>query len=203
MSKNINNAKNPQTRRVVGSGLSLLRSCAIPALVCGILSVHITTAADWPEEKKRVVTEQMQKCRREWSFHDTELMSQGNVPHAEADVFVNNRPINLRLRCDDGQLVPVEVFGDSVLVNGKDLSGNLGSKTTHGANSPIIEDISNSQIATGDKSSINQQRSYTISISLSVALSLSVVFNLYFLLRLRKRKSDDGEGTKRAATRHA
>lgn len=39
--------------------------------------------------------------------------------------------------------------GDTVLLNGKDVTGNLGSKIAHGDHSPIIEDIQNSQITTG------------------------------------------------------
>ena len=53
-----------------------------------------------------------------------------------------------KLRTDDGRLIPIEVMGESILINGKDISGNLGSKTTQGANSPIIEDVTGSQITT-------------------------------------------------------
>jgi hypothetical protein len=129
---------------------------------CWLLCVVGAHAAEWTKEKRQAVTEYMQQYRRDWTPQDTELLSQGNVPHSEADVFVNGRPINLRLRADDGRLIPIEVLGESILVNGKDLSGNLGSKTTTGANSPIIEGVNNSQITTGDRSSITERTSNLI-----------------------------------------
>jgi len=132
----------------------------------------------------------MQQYRHDWTEQDTELMSQGTVPHTEADVYVNGKPINLRLKTDDGRLIPVSVIGESILVDGKDLSGNLGSKTTNGDNSPIIEDVSGSQITTGNSSPISRQSNYTISISLSLALSASIAANLYLLRRMKTQKTD-------------
>lgn len=139
----------------------------------------------------------MQQYRRDWTVRDTEALSTGEVPHSEATVFVNDRPIDLRLKADDGREIPVEVFGGSILVNGKDLSGNLGSRTTYGSNSPIVEDVRNSQITTGSGSPITQTTSsYSINISLSIALSLSVILNLYLLRQQRKLSAKKNEKTK-------
>ena len=138
----------------------------------------------------------MQQYRRDWTAQDTELMAQGKIPHAEADVYVDGRPINLRLKADDGRLIPIEVMGESILINGKDISGNLGSKSTQGANSPIIEDVTGSQITTGNSSPISRQSNYTISISLSLALSVSLVANLYLLKKMREQKSTSKKVTK-------
>jgi hypothetical protein len=165
------------------------RQCLVLFLACWFLGAVATYAAEWSAEKKNAVTEYMQQYRRDWTLQDTEALSRGNVPYAEATVFVEGRPVNLRLKADDGRQIPVEVFGGSILVDGKDLSGNLGSKTTYGSNSPIVEDVRNSQITTGAGSPITQTKSsYTISISLSLALSLSVVLNLYLWRRMRKGK---------------
>jgi hypothetical protein len=140
----------------------------------------------------------MQQYRRDWTLHDTELLAQGkDIPHTVANVFVNGRPLNLRLQADDGRLIPIEVLGESILVDGKDMSGNLGSKTTHGANSPIIEDVNGSQITTGNSSPISRQSNYTISISLSLALSASLVANLYLLKKMREQRTGTKKQTKR------
>lgn len=162
---------------------------------CWFLFVTASHAAQWPEAKKQAITEYMQQYRLDWTPQDTELLAQGKVPpHAEADVFINNRPVNLRIRADDGRLIPIEVLGESLLVNGKDISGNLGSKTTHGANSPIIEDVRGSQISTGNRSPITGPSNYTVSISLSVALSVSLGLNLYFLKKMRQRRTTARKG---------
>jgi hypothetical protein len=155
-----------------------------------ILATATSGAAPWSATKKQAITKYMQQYRHDWTEQDTELMSQGNVPHTEADVYVNGKPINLRLKTDDGRLIPVSVIGESILVDGKDLSGNLGSKTTNGDNSPIIEDVSGSQITTGNSSPISRQSNYTISISLSLALSASIAANLYLLRRMKTQKTD-------------
>jgi hypothetical protein len=90
----------------------------------------------------------------------------------------------------DKGIARIEIMGSTILINGKDITGNLGSKTTHGPNSPIIEDVRNSQVTTGDKSPITQKKSnYTINFSLSIALSLSVVLNLYLLQKQRRSSS--------------
>jgi hypothetical protein len=147
-----------------------------------------SVSAEWSQQRKQLITQYMQQYRRDWTLADTELMSQGTVPHTQASVFVEGRPINERLVADDGRLIPVEVLGQSILVDGKDLSGNLGSKTTHGPNSPIIEDVSNSQIATGPGSTIakDTHSTVTINVSLSIALSVSVALNLYLFRQLRR-----------------
>jgi hypothetical protein len=174
-------------RRVITSKtlLYLLVGCCYSPLF-----VTVSYAAQWPEAKRQAITEYMQQYRRDWTRQDTDLLAQGQVPpHAEADVFINNRPSNLRIRADDGRVIPLEVLGESLLVNGKDISGNLGSKTTHGANSPIIEDVSGSQISTGNNSPITGRSNYTINISLSIALSVSLALNLYFLKKIRQRRT--------------
>jgi len=163
-----------------------------------LLGVAVIDAAEWSDAKKSAVTEFMQQYRRNWTLQDTESLSKGNVPYTEATVFVEGRPTNLRLKADDGRRIPIEVFGESILVDGKDLSGNLGSKTTYGTNSPIVENVRNSQITTGASSPISRSNSsYTISISLSLALSVSIVLNLYLLRRAQRRRrsaSDDRAG---------
>jgi hypothetical protein len=147
------------------------------------------SAVEWSAEKQQSVTEFMQQYRRDWTAQDTVNLSHGKVPHTTATVFIEGRPLNLRLKADDGRLIPVEVLGQSILVDGKDLSGNLGSKTTHGSNSPIIENVSGSQIATGPGSAAMKDSSASVSvnISLSIALSVSVALNLYLLRQMRRR----------------
>jgi hypothetical protein len=180
-------------------------------LCCCLIGAAAIYAAEWTEEKKKAVTEYMQQYRRDWTFQDTELLLKGKVPYAaEAGVFVNGRPIDMGIRTDDGRRIPIEVFGESILVDGKDVSGNLGSKTTYGSHSPIIEDVRNSQITTGNSSPVSKDTHFglTINLSLSIALSLSFVLNLYLLRKIRSRehpspRSDDPSkaGSKAAENR--
>ena len=83
------NEKNPRPRLRIGKLSYLLCSCC-----CWLFIVAAGHAAPWTEAKKQAVTVYMQQYRHDWTAHDTELMAQGNLPHAEADVFVNGRPIN-------------------------------------------------------------------------------------------------------------
>ena len=167
---------------------------AARAILLAALSVAAFAAnsAEWSAEKQAFITDYMHRYRRDWTLADTQQMAQGTVPHTEATVFIEGRPINSRLMADDGRPISVEVFGQSILIDGKDLSGNLGSKTTSGTNSPIIENVTGSQIATGPGSSIVKDTSSTVSvnISLSIALSVSVVLNLYLLRELRRLPKD-------------
>ncbi len=78
------------------------------------------------------------------------------------------------------------------MLNGIDISGNLGSKTTHGDNSPIIEDVQNSQITTGAKSPIQkdvESTSFNITFTLSLALSLSLVLNIALAVAFRRQRA--------------
>ena len=90
----------------------------------------------------------------------------------------------------DTGAVRIEVIGDTVLLNGKDITGNLGSKTTYGNQSPIIENSTNSNIIVGDKNSVTQQKksSYRFSITTSLALTVSLGVTAYYLYQRRKRK---------------
>ncbi len=57
----------------------------------------------------------------------------------------------------DGKIIArIQIMGETVLTNGKDISGNLGSKTTYGDKSPIIENVSDSTLNFGDGNIVNQ-----------------------------------------------
>lgn len=182
-------------------GIKSQRSyCRFSAAICMSLMLIVLLltflpayAADWTDEKKIAVTEYMRDFRHEWTGEDTEQLVRGawqNIKYLEAHVIISGRPADLKFFADDGQRIPVELFGDTILVGGKDISGNLGSKTTHGANSPIIENVQNSQLATGERSVISTDTNINLSItlSLSIALTASVVMNLYLLRKRRSKK---------------
>ena len=167
--------------------------CMSLMLVGCLLTFLPAYATDWTDEKKSAVTEYMRDFCHEWTGEDTEQLVRGawkNIKHLEATVIISDRPTDLKLVADDGQRVPVELFGDSILVGGKDISGNLGSKTTHGANSPIIENVRNSQLATGERSTILKDTdiNFSITLSLSIALSASLGLNLYLLRKIRSKR---------------
>jgi len=89
---------------------------------------------------------------------------------------------------NDTSIVRIKVMGDTVFLNGKDITGTLSSNTTYGNNSPIIQNNTNSNIVVGEKNSSAQQGvSYSMTITASFALTLSVA--AYFLYQRRKRKA--------------
>jgi hypothetical protein len=141
--------------------------------------------AEINEAKIKRITENLQEYRRDWTVQDTRSLLNGASGHAMQFTSIVG---------DDGKEVKITISADTVLVAGKDISGNLGSKTTFGANSPIIEDVRNSQIATGEKSSVSTPRNtnYSINISLSIALTVSIALNAYLLNRTRKRAGSRG-----------
>jgi len=141
-----------------------------------------TLEAAQSSAKINSITEHLQVYRHDWTAKDTQELLKGASGHGMQFTSI---------LADDGNQVKLTITGDTVLVEGKDISGNLGSKTTTGANSPIIEDVRDSQIATGDKSSATntQTTNYTLSISLSVALSVSIALNAYLLRRASKAGS--------------
>ena len=133
------------------------------------LFVASTTWAAWTPERLDAVTEYMRQFRKDWTRADTdELVTNGPKRAVNLAGSVSSGLIY----DDKGGRVAIVITGDSMLVNGKDISGNLGSKTTHGANSPIIENIRNSQIATAEHSTAtNAATSHvTVNVSLSIAL---------------------------------
>src|SRR5262249_35246829 len=131
--------------------------------------------------------------RKDWKTEDSVSLVQGGSPPGTAlNTFMGRSGSSTRtgtITTDSGALLPAMLTGESLLINGKDISGNLGSKTTHGANSPIIENIRDSQIAAGEGNSVikDSPSTRTVNISLSLALSVSVALNLYLLRQIRRR----------------
>lgn len=166
--------------------------------------------AEWTEVKINHITREIRKIDASWTTQKT-------VEHLNR---ASNAGIySAALNTAKGVLFRIVITGESVLLDGRDISGNLGSKTTHGDNSPIIENVENSQIVTGNKSSIgsnnnkitavkniknsqvsigdnstvakNTSSKVSLNISLYLGFSLSVILNLYFIF-IRKRKKNKG-----------
>jgi len=129
------------------------------------------------EDQKNKFTEEMQKHDSKWTAEQTnkkieEMRNSSSYTGLHKGISIDRR-------------------GNTVLVNGRDITGNLGSKTTYGRNSPIMEDVKDSQVAIGDESRVEkdtQTTSFSITIPLSVSLCslginvISVPFSIYFLL---------------------
>jgi hypothetical protein len=80
-----------------------------------------------------------------------------------------------------------QVMGNTVLLDGKDVSGNLGSNTTYGDNSPIIEGAIGSQIAVGDGARAEETNITLLpTLSISLAATLGVTATIYLLWRRRR-----------------
>lgn len=161
-----------------------MRNLAIFAMILAVLLSPILAAAEWTQQQVQDLTTEFRKYKQNWTIQQTEdiLKKSKNVGTFQTGI-----------RADNGNLVGIEIKGNTVLLNGKDITGNLGSKTTYGDNSPIIEDIQNSQITTGDKSPIQKDvariKTFNISISLSIALTVSVIFNISLYRKLKKQKA--------------
>ena len=161
-----------------------MKSLSMLALICTLLVPQGALAA-WTQERLDAATEHMRQFRKSWSPADTDrLIARG--PERGVNLAGN---ISGFVTADNGDRIAVVVTGDTVLVNGKDISGNLGSKTTYGANSPIVENIRDSQVAAGERNSVTKDSTSTLSVnvSLSVVLSVSVALNLYLLREIRRR----------------
>jgi hypothetical protein len=164
--------------------------------------------AKWAPDKIEGATTYIKQYRADWTVKDTTQLIDGTLD--KRDVMIVNygmkagttpTSVVATITADDKTNFSVMITGESMLVNGKDVTGNLGSKTTYGSNSPIIEGNQNSQIAAGSQTSVQKDvsSSYTLNISLSVALSVSVALNLYMLWRARRQVRPPPKKTRSSA----
>ena len=149
----------------------------IPFLFLILFCIPVAKA-EWNQEKIKGLTKEIQKEIKEWTIEDTKLMLR-EAKFASDYNFA---------RFSNGKMVSIKVIGgETVLLNGKDISGHLGSKITHGDNSPIIEDIVDSQIAVGKQATVSGKNiNFNLTIALSFALTISFVFNLCFIRKIKK-----------------
>lgn len=99
----------------------------------------------WSEENKKNLTTILQQYMPEWNENKTEKMLRDSESSGEySSVFMTNK----------GKLA-IKIMGNTILVNGKDITGNLGSEITHGNFSPIIKNVNDSSIAIGNNNVIN------------------------------------------------
>jgi len=148
-----------------------------------ILLLVLLVSANWTQEEMNQITNEIQKSIDSWTIEDTAQMLHEAQSSGEY----------LQTVLTDKGMVSIKIMGETILLNGKDISGNLGSKITHGDNSPIIEDVKDSQIAIGDKAEIRDDTKTTninlnITLVFSIALSLSFIFNIYLFFSRRKVK---------------
>lgn len=156
-----------------------------------LFPIIVIAEGNWTEEKIASVTEAIQAAMPSWTTQQTRDL-------LEASKFSG---ANTQTILTDNGVTKLEVHGETILLNGKDITGNLGSKITNGPNSPIFGDINGSQIATGPNSRASSD-SFDFSFALNVALSLSLAASLYFnrrqqalIKRLRAESSDNVEVT--------
>lgn len=116
-----------------------------------ILLVPFSVKAEWTDDKVSAITESIQKKYSSWTSKDTKDMLE-RASHAGHSY----NPI-----ITDKGMIRIEIIGETVLLDGKDISGNLGSKTTYGPNSPIVENVKDSQIAIGSSNQIIEKNKDT------------------------------------------
>jgi hypothetical protein len=107
--------------------------------------------AEWNDEKIVRVTKEIQKTLQNWNIEDTiQLIN---------DTKGKNTSNIMKFR--GGEPVKFQVMGETILLNGRDVSGTLGKKETHGDYSPIIENVEDSKIAIGPKAKIIEESKNT------------------------------------------
>lgn len=178
-------------RRAPGTGTVWL-ACAL----CGYLMAS-RASAEWSQEKLERATEYLQQYRKDWTLAETrQLVTKGGFVNIEGSPSHGGTSFDA-IKADDGRTISLMATGDSLLVDGKDVSGNLGSKTTYGAGSPIIENNRGSRIAVGAENTVGRDATtnYSLTISLSLALSASVALNLYLLWRALVARTGSTRGS--------
>jgi len=177
----------------------ILKSMTLLLALAGFLVGHNAQAA-WSKEKTEQATEYLRQYRKDWSINDTLAFLSGGANNS-VNIGGDSKEggtTYLTIKADDGRLISLMATGQSLLVDGKDVTGNLGSKTTYGTNSPIIEDVKDSQIAAGSQNTVSRDTTtnYSLTISLSLALSVSVALNLHLLRRSKTQARDQSAVTK-------
>ena len=139
---------------------------------------------EWSEDQKDKMTEAFQRYVERWTTRRTDQF----LKKLDGQIEVIGT-----LKTDSGKDVVWKFSGGTIFLDGKDISGGLGDKTTFGPNSPIIEDVQNSQFTTGNKSPIKKDivsnTTVRIYISLSVALTISIGLNIALGIALKRQKA--------------
>lgn len=150
---------------------------AILFFVIALLSTNVR--ANWSQENINQITKEIQKNIPDWT--------------AEKSIDILNKSESFghytkAIPTDKG-IIRIEIVGETILINGKDISGNLGSKITHGNNSPIIGDVKDSQVAIGEQATAKKEtKILKINLYLSIAFTVSFITNIYLGVKLKFKK---------------
>ncbi len=86
---------------------------------------------------------------------------------------------------NQGQLVKGQIMGNSIFINGEEITGNLGNKTTYGDYSPIVGE-NNGTLNNGPRIT---ESSFFIDLFVTVIGGLVVFALTYFLLKYFKKRN--------------
>lgn len=150
--------------------------------------VYAMMAYSWEQEELDNITVELKKYDSSWDYWKTvDLLKKASHIHNYIDSI--------------GKVGMTIFDGKTIIVNGKDITGNLGNKTTYGSNSPIINNIEDSQVAIGEKAMVNVDNKKTViniiieiitniyfSISMTIGLTISAIYNI-ILVRKHKKKA--------------
>jgi len=150
-----------------------------------------------PEEVSRVTTE-IQKFEPKWTDKQTQEATSRGRNGLAMSAYGSFR---------------LKVEGDTVWVNGKQITGNLGTNITYknsptivnpqnsqfaigdnakvvsGSNNPIIENSASNQIVVGNDSTVNSSKGVSIgSLALTVTLPLAAAGGGYLIWRQSRKK---------------
>ena len=168
---------NPKTKKIIARAILTI---FLSLFVCAPM------VYSWEQEELNNLTVELKKYDNTWDYWKTIalLTEAGHARNYMGSIG------NVGMTIFDGK---------TIIVNGKDITGNLGNKTTYGANSPIIENIKDSQVAIGEKPvvSVGNKKIETniaikiltnihYSISITIALTFSIAYNIILWIKSKK-----------------
>jgi len=165
----------------------------ICVLIFLLLCFPTLLKASWTQEEIETITSEIQKKLPFWKIEETvEILK---ISESRGGKFIDSR------QNEEGKKIIIEIMGKTILLDGKDITGNLGSKITHGNYSPILENIDNSPIAVGDQAiatketkKTNINLSFTLSIAFCLYVPISIVIYIILLRKLKKERSLKNSG---------
>jgi len=110
-----------------------------------ILGGNAVMANDYSDAFVQKLTSLLQSYDPSYTEEKIAILMEMSKKSGDTTLFVKDKTGNY-----GGNGARVLIMGETIIVNGKDITGNLGSKTTYGDYSPIIDNIDSSTVIIGN-----------------------------------------------------